>query len=145
MGKAAAKKRRSKSTKTAKKLVAKGRDEESMVVDQGASGDSGEPLTGRQKHAEAVRAKRALRKEKEEILWARLAMPKRTRDRRDERKALTVALKDLKRQPAAGDAEAAGDPDAAMDDGAAPKFAYQMNDKRAKHAARKRAKQRASG
>ena len=95
-GKAAAKKKRSTKSKA---LLGKRCDAESMmVVDAGSPGGAA-PLTGRQKHAEKVAAKRALRDEKASIKKQRLAMPKASTATRGERKALTTALKELSRRP----------------------------------------------
>ncbi|KAH8075102.1 hypothetical protein JL721_1096 [Aureococcus anophagefferens] len=93
-GKAAAKKKGSTKSKA---LLGKRCDAESMmVVDAGSPGGAA-PLTGRQKHAEKVAAKRALRDEKASIKKQRLAMPKASTATRGERKALTTALKELSR------------------------------------------------
>ena len=144
-GKAAAKKKRSTKSKA---LLGKRSDAESMmVVDAGSPGGAA-PLTGRQKHAEKVAAKRALRDEKASIKKQRLAMPKASTATRGERKALTTALKELSRpaEPAetaadAAPAAAADDADAAMaDDAPGAAFAYAVDAKKARRRARQRAK-----
>ena len=144
-GKAAAKKKRSTKSKA---LLGKRCDAESMmVVDAGSPGGAA-PLTGRQKHAEKVAAKRALRDEKASIKKQRLAMPKASTATRGERKALTTALKELSRpaEPAetaadAAPAAAADGADAAMtDDAPGAAFAYAVDAKKARRRARQRAK-----
>ena len=161
-GKAAAKKKRSTKSKA---LLGKRCDAESMmVVDAGSPGGAA-PLTGRQKHAEKVAAKRALRDEKASIKKQRLAMPKASTALRGERKALTAALKGLARpaepepepetEPAAGPAAADAEPgqagestdDVAMVDDddevpGVPKFAYAVDAKKARRRERQRQRSR---
>ena len=162
MGKATAKKRRA--TKSKLLLGKRSEDDSMMVVDTGAAA-APRVLTGREKHAEKVRAKRALRDEKTSIKKARLAMPKASTALRGERKALTAALKGLARsaehepkpetEPAAAVAAADAEPgqagestdDVAMADDddevpGVPKFAYAVDAKKARRRERQRQRSR---
>eukprot|EP00629_Pelagomonadales_sp_RCC1024_P002854 CAMPEP_0119267150 /NCGR_PEP_ID=MMETSP1329-20130426/5405_1 /TAXON_ID=114041 /ORGANISM="Genus nov. species nov., Strain RCC1024" /LENGTH=113 /DNA_ID=CAMNT_0007267063 /DNA_START=69 /DNA_END=406 /DNA_ORIENTATION=- len=112
MGKAATKKRRKTGTKT----LSKRRDDD-MVVDTGAPAA---PLTGRAKHQAKVDARRALKDAKAAVKKQKWLIPKRTMDRKEERKALVLEMKELKKRssaaPAAAPAAAPVEEDAAMRD-----------------------------
>ena len=153
MGKASKASGKKKRSLAKKALLGKRDDADTMMMVDNAAPVA---LTGRQKHQEKVRAKRELRDAKNELKNERIKMPKRSIQRRDERKALTAALKDLKRntpttkvEAAAPEAEAAAteDPDdIAMTDDAKPKpkFTYAVDTKRQRQRERKRAKDRAA-
>ena len=147
MGKANKQKAKKLAKKRAKTLL-KARDEDAMVIDDEATPAA--PLTGRQKHAQKVAAKRALRAAKQDIQQQRWAIPKRSVDRKAERKQLVEQAKALRRDgagatedAAATAATAAPTDDARMSDGAKPAFAYAVDAKKARKAAKRRAKERA--
>ena len=148
MGKANKQKAKKLAKKRAKTLL-KARDDDAMVIDDEATPSV--PLTGRQKHAQKVAAKRALRAAKQDIQQQRWAIPKRSVDRKAERKQLVEQAKALRRdgagatEDAAAAAVAADAPadDARMSDGAKPAFAYAVDAKKARKAAKRRAKERA--
>jgi hypothetical protein len=148
MGKANKQKAKKLAKKRAKTLL-KARDEDAMVIDEEATPAA--PLTGRQKHAQKVAAKRALRAAKQDIQQQRWAIPKRSVDRKAERKQLVEQAKALRRDgagatedaAAAAVAAAALADDARMTDGAKPAFAYAVDAKKARKAAKRRAKERA--
>ena len=149
MGKANKQKAKKLAKKRAKTLL-KARDEDAMVIDDESAPAA--PLTGRQKHAQKVAAKRALRAAKQDIQQQRWAIPKRSVDRKAERKQLVEQAKALRRdgagatEDAAAAATAAHDApadDARMTDGAKPVFAYAVDAKKARKAAKRRAKERA--
>jgi len=147
MGKANKQKAKKLAKKRAKTLL-KARDDDAMVIDEETPSA---PLTGRQKHAQKVAAKRALRAAKADIQQQRWAIPKRSVDRKAERKQLVEQAKALRRdgagatEGAAAAAVAATVPadDAPMTDGAKPAFAYAVDAKKARKAAKRRAKERA--
>ena len=153
MGKANKQKAKKLAKKRAKTLL-KSRDDDAMVIDEETPSA---PLTGRQKHAQKVAAKRALRAAKQDIQQQRWAIPKRSVDRKAERKQLVEQAKALRRDGAGAteDAAAAGvAADAPADDarmtdganltdGAKPAFAYAVDAKKARKAAKRRAKERA--
>ena len=143
MGKANKQKAKKLAKKRAKTLL-KSRDDDAMVIDEETPSA---PLTGRQKHAQKVAAKRALRAAKQDIQQQRWAIPKRSVDRKAERKQLVEQAKALRRDGAGAtdDAAAAVAPadDARMTDGAKPTFAYAVDAKKARKAAKRRAKERA--
>jgi len=143
MGKANKQKAKKLAKKRAKTLL-KSRDDDAMVIDEETPSA---PLTGRQKHAQKVAAKRALRAAKQDIQQQRWAIPKRSVDRKAERKQLVEQAKALRRDGAGAtdDAAAAAAPadDARMTDGAKPTFAYAVDAKKARKAAKRRAKERA--
>ena len=147
MGKANKQKAKKLAKKRAKTLL-KSRDDDAMVIDDESAPAA--PLTGRQKHAEKVAAKRALRAAKQDIQQQRWAIPKRSVDRKAERKQLVEQAKALRRDgagatedAAAATAAAAPADDARMTDGAKPAFAYAVDAKKARKAAKRRAKERA--
>ena len=147
--------------------VAKPSRPDAMVVDAGADTPTS-ALTGRERHAQKVAAKRALRAEKKSLQELKWAIPKKTTTRRAERKELVDRAKALRRGDAAtgtaGDAGAAAGaaaglypgaaadadaPDAPADEDEAmggteptPAFAYAVDSKKARRAAKKRAKAR---
>ena len=147
MGKANKQKAKKLAKKRAKTLL-KSRDDDAMVIDEETPSA---PLTGRQKHAQKVAAKRALRAAKQDIQQQRWAIPKRSVDRKAERKQLVEQAKALRRDgagatedaAAAAGAAAAPADDARMTDGAKPAFAYAVDAKKARKAAKRRAKERA--
>ena len=153
MGKANKQKAKKLAKKRAKTLL-KSRDDDAMVIDEETPSA---PLTGRQKHAQKVAAKRALRAAKQDIQQQRWAIPKRSVDRKAERKQLVEQAKALRRDGAGAteDAAAAGvaadapaddarmTDGANMTDGAKPAFAYAVDAKKARKAAKRRAKERA--
>ena len=148
MGKANKQKAKKLAKKRAKTLL-KARDEDAMVIDDESAPAA--PLTGRQKHAQKVAAKRALRAAKQDIQQQRWAIPKRSVDRKAERKQLVEQAKALRRDgagatedatAAAATADAPAD-DARMTDGTKPAFAYAVDAKKARKAAKRRAKERA--
>ena len=147
MGKANKQKAKKLAKKRAKTLL-KSRDDDAMVIDEETPAA---PLTGRQKHAQKVAAKRALRAAKQDIQQQRWAIPKRSVDRKAERKQLVEQAKALRRDgagatedaAAAAGAAAAPADDARMTDGAKPAFAYAVDAKKARKAAKRRAKERA--
>ena len=148
MGKANKQKAKKLAKKRAKTLL-KSRDDDAMVIDEETPSA---PLTGRQKHAQKVAAKRALRAAKQDIQQQRWAIPKRSVDRKAERKQLVEQAKALRRdgagatEDASAAATAAHDApadDARMTDGAKPAFAYAVDAKKARKAAKRRAKERA--
>ena len=148
MGKANKQKAKKLAKKRAKTLL-KSRDDDAMVIDDESAPAA--PLTGRQKHAQKVAAKRALRAAKQDIQQQRWAIPKRSVDRKAERKQLVEQAKALRRDgagatedatAAAATADAPAD-DARMTDGAKPTFAYAVDAKKARKAAKRRAKERA--
>ena len=147
MGKANKQKAKKLAKKRAKTLL-KARDDDAMVIDEETPSV---PLTGRQKHAQKVAAKRALRAAKQDIQQQRWAIPKRSVDRKAERKQLVEQAKALRRDgagatedaAAAAGAAAAPADDARMTDGAKPAFAYAVDAKKARKAAKRRAKERA--
>ena len=148
MGKANKQKAKKLAKKRAKTLL-KSRDDDAMVIDDESAPAA--PLTGRQKHAQKVAAKRALRAAKQDIQQQRWAIPKRSVDRKAERKQLVEQAKALRRDgagatedatAAAATADAPAD-DARMTDGAKPAFAYAVDAKKARKAAKRRAKERA--
>jgi len=148
MGKANKQKAKKLAKKRAKTLL-KARDDDAMVIDDESAPAA--PLTGRQKHAQKVAAKRALRAAKQDIQQQRWAIPKRSVDRKAERKQLVEQAKALRRDGAGAtedaaaatvDAAAPAD-DARMSDGAKPSFAYAVDAKKARKAAKRRAKERA--
>ena len=145
MGKANKQKAKKLAKKRAKTLL-KARDEDAMVIDEETPSV---PLTGRQKHAQKVAAKRALRAAKQDIQQQRWAIPKRSVDRKAERKQLVEQAKALRRdgagatEDAAAPADGAPADDARMIDGAKPTFAYAVDAKKARKAAKRRAKERA--
>ena len=138
MGKANKQKAKKLAKKRAKTLL-KARDEDAMVIDEETPAA---PLTGRQKHAQKVAAKRALRAAKQDIQQQRWAIPKRSVDRKAERKQLVEQAKALRRDNSAADATAAP---AAPDDAPMSEktFAYAVDAKKARKAAKRRAKERA--
>ena len=141
MGKANKQKAKKLAKKRAKTLL-KSRDEDAMVIDDESAPAA--PLTGRQKHAQKVAAKRALRAAKADIQQQRWAIPKRSVDRKAERKQLVEQAKALRREnSAATDATDAPAPpdDAPMAE--KPTFAYAVDAKKARKAAKRRAKERA--
>ena len=140
MGKANKQKAKKLAKKRAKTLL-KARDEDAMVIDEEATPAA--PLTGRQKHAQKVAAKRALRAAKQDIQQQRWAIPKRSVDRKAERKQLVEQAKALRRENAADatDAPAPPEDDAPMAE--KPTFAYAVDAKKARKAAKRRAKERA--
>jgi len=140
MGKANKQKAKKLAKKRAKTLL-KARDDDAMIIDEETPSA---PLTGRQKHAQKVAAKRALRAAKQDIQQKRWAIPKRSVDRKAERKQLVEQAKALRRDGAGAteDADAPAD-DARMTDGAKPSFAYAVDAKKARKAAKRRAKERA--
>ena len=89
MGKANKQKAKKLAKKRAKTLL-KSRDDDAMVIDEEMPSA---PLTGRQKHAQKVAAKRALRAAKQDIQQQRWAIPKRSVDRKAERKQLVEQAK----------------------------------------------------
>ena len=141
MGKANKQKAKKLAKKRAKTLL-KSRDDDAMVIDDEATPAA--PLTGRQKHAQKVAAKRALRAAKQDIQQQRWAIPKRSVDRKAERKQLVEQAKALRREGTttadATDAPAPPD-DAPMSE--KPTFAYAVDAKKARKAAKRRAKERA--
>ena len=140
MGKANKQKAKKLAKKRAKTLL-KARDEDAMVIDEETPSA---PLTGRQKHAQKVAAKRALRAAKQDIQQQRWAIPKRSVDRKAERKQLVEQAKALRREnSSAADATDAPAPpdDAPMAE--KPTFAYAVDAKKARKAAKRRAKERA--
>ena len=96
MGKANKQKAKKLAKKRAKTLL-KSRDDDAMVIDDESAPAA--PLTGRQKHAQKVAAKRALRAAKQDIQQQRWAIPKRSVDRKAERKQLVEQAKALRREP----------------------------------------------
>ena len=137
MGKAKKQKAKKLAKKRAKTLL-KSRDDDAMVIDEETPSA---PLTGRQKHAQKVAAKRALRAAKQDIQQQRWAIPKRSVDRKAERKQLVEQAKALRRENAdATDAPAPPD-DAPMAEKRT--FAYAVDAKKARKAAKRRAKERA--
>jgi len=147
MGKANKQKAKKLAKKRAKTLL-KARDDDAMVIDDEATPSV--PLTGRQKHAQKVAAKRALRAAKQDIQQQRWAIPKRSVDRKAERKQLVEQAKALRRDGAGATEDAATTTAAAapaddtrMTDGAKPAFSYAVDAKKARKAAKRRAKERA--
>jgi hypothetical protein len=157
MGKANKNKAKKLAKKRAKTLL-KGRDDDAMVVEDESA--FAVPLSGRQKHAQKVAAKRALRAAKQDVQSQRWAIPKKATDRRAERKALVEQAKAFRgmadartdrltkrtADAAADDDAAAADApvaDAPMADGAPPSFAYAVDAKKARNAAKRREKERA--
>ena len=141
MGKANKQKAKKLAKKRAKTLL-KSRDDDAMVIDDESAPAA--PLTGRQKHAKKVAAKRALRAAKQDIPPQRWAIPKRSVDRKAERKQLVEQATALRRENSAADATAAPAPpedDARMAE--KPAFAYAVDAKKARKAAKRRAKERA--
>ena len=140
MGKANKQKAKKLAKKRAKTLL-KARDDDAMVIDDESAPAA--PLTGRQKHAQKVAAKRALRAAKQDIQQQRWAIPKRSVDRKAERKQLVEQAKALRRENAADatDAPAPPEDDAPMAE--KPTFAYAVDAKKARKAAKRRAKERA--
>ena len=140
MGKAKKQKAKKLAKKRAKTLL-KSRDDDAMVIDDESAPAA--PLTGRQKHAQKVAAKRALRAAKQDIQQQRWAIPKRSVDRKAERKQLVEQAKALRREnPAADATDAPAQPDdAPMAE--KPTFAYAVDAKKARKAAKRRAKERA--
>ena len=140
MGKANKQKAKKLAKKRAKTLL-KSRDDDAMVIDDESAPAA--PLTGRQKHAKKVAAKRALRAAKQDIQQQRWAIPKRSVDRKAERKQLVEQAKALRRENAADatDAPAPPEDDAPMAE--KPTFAYAVDAKKARKAAKRRAKERA--
>jgi hypothetical protein len=139
MGKANKQKAKKLAKKRAKTLL-KARDEDAMVIDDESAPAA--PLTGRQKHAQKVAAKRALRAAKQDIQQQRWAIPKRSVDRKAERKQLVEQAKALRRENAADATDAPAPPDdAPMAE--KPAFAYAVDAKKARKAAKRRAKERA--
>ena len=94
MGKANKQKAKKLAKKRAKTLL-KSRDDDAMVIDDETPLQR--RLTGRQKHAQKVAAKRALRAAKQDIQQQRWAIPKRSVDRKAERKQLVEQAKALRR------------------------------------------------
>ena len=138
MGKANKQKAKKLAKKRAKTLL-KSRDEDAMVIDEETPSA---PLTGRQKHAQKVAAKRALRAAKQDIQQQRWAIPKRSVDRKAERKQLVEQAKALRREGTADATDAPAPPDdAPMSE--KPTFAYAVDAKKARKAAKRRAKERA--
>ena len=136
MGKANKQKAKKLAKKRAKTLL-KARDEDAMVIDDESAPAA--PLTGRQKHAQKVAAKRALRAAKQDIQQQRWAIPKRSVDRKSERKQLVEQAKALARwrrcdrgRRRRNAAAAAPAHDARMTDGAKPTFAYAVDAKKAR-------------
>lgn len=158
MGKANKNKAKKLAKKRAKTLL-KGRDDDAMVVEDESAPAA--PLSGRQKHAQKVAVKRALRAAKQDVQSQRWAIPKKATDRRAERKALVEQAKAFRGMADARTdrltkrtADAAADDDAAdaadapvadapMADGAPPSFAYAADAKKARKAAKRREKERA--
>ena len=140
MGKANKQKAKKLAKKRAKTLL-KARDDDAMVIDDESAPAA--PLTGRQKHAQKVAAKRALRAAKQDIQQQRWAIPKRSVDRKAERKQLVEQAKALRRENSAADATdaPAAPEDASMSE--KPTFAYAVDAKKARKAAKRRAKERA--
>ena len=138
MGKAKKQKAKKLAKKRAKTLL-KSRDDDAMVIDDESAPAA--PLTGRQKHAEKVAAKRALRAAKQDIQQQRWAIPKRSVDRKAERKQLVEQAKALRREGTADATDAPAPPDAPMSE--KPTFAYAVDAKKARKAAKRRAKERA--
>ena len=139
MGKAKKQKAKKLAKKRAKTLL-KSRDDDAMVIDDESAPAA--PLTGRQKHAEKVAAKRALRAAKQDIQQQRWAIPKRSVDRKAERKQLVEQAKALRREGTADATDAPAPPDdAPMAE--KPAFAYAVDAKKARKAAKRRAKERA--
>ena len=125
MGKANKQKAKKLAKKRAKTLL-KSRDDDAMVIDEETPSV---PLTGRQKHAQKVAAQR----------WA---IPKRSVDRKAERKQLVEQAKALRREGTADATDAPAPPeDAPMAE--KPTFAYAVDAKKARKAAKRRAKERA--
>ena len=144
MGKANKQKAKKLAKKRAKTLL-KSRDDDAMVIDEETPSA---PLTGRQKHAQKVAAKRALRAAKQDIQQQRWAIPKRSVDRKAERKQLVEQAKALRRDGAGATEDAAATAAAAVpaDDAPMtekPTFAYAVDAKKARKAAKRRAKERA--
>jgi hypothetical protein len=140
MGKANKQKAKKLAKKRAKTLL-KSRDDDAMVIDEETPSA---PLTGRQKHAQKVAAKRALRAAKQDIQQQRWAIPKRSVDRKAERKQLVEQAKALRRENSAADAtDALAPPDDAPMAAEKPTFAYAVDAKKARKAAKRRAKERA--
>ena len=145
MGKANKQKAKKLAKKRAKTLL-KSRDDDAMVIDEETPSA---PLTGRQKHAQKVAAKRALRAAKQDIQQQRWAIPKRSVDRKAERKQLVEQAKALRRDGAGATEDAAAAAvaaDAPADDAPMsekPTFAYAVDAKKARKAAKRRAKERA--
>ena len=137
MGKANKQKAKKLAKKRAKTLL-KARDDDAMVIDEETPSV---PLTGRQKHAQKVAAKRALRAAKHDIQQQRWAIPKRSVDREAERKQLVEQAKALRREGTADATDAPAPPDAPMSE--KPTFAYAVDAKKARKAAKRRAKERA--
>ena len=138
MGKANKQKAKKLAKKRAKTLL-KSRDDDAMVIDEETPSA---PLTGRQKHAQKVAAKRALRAAKQDIQQQRWAIPKRSVDRKAERKQLVEQAKALRREGTADATDAPAPPDdAPMAE--KPTFAYAVDAKKARKAAKRRAKERA--
>ena len=138
MGKANKQKAKKLAKKRAKTLL-KSRDDDAMVIDEETPSA---PLTGRQKHAQKVAAKRALRAAKQDIQQQRWAIPKRSVDRKAERKQLVEQAKALRRENAGDATDAPAPPDdAPMSE--KPTFAYAVDAKKARKAAKRRAKERA--
>lgn len=137
MGKANKNKAKKLAKKRAKTLL-KGRDDDAMVVEDESAPAA--PLSGRQKHAQKVAVKRALRAAKQDVQSQRWAIPKKATDRRAERKALVEQAKAFR-----GMADARTDrltkrtADAAADDDAADA----ADAKKARKAAKRREKERA--
>ena len=122
------------------KTLLKSRDDDAMVIDDESAPAA--PLTGRQKHAQKVAAKRALRAAKQDIQQQRWAIPKRSVDRKAERKQLVEQAKALRREGTADATDAPAPPDdAPMAE--KPAFAYAVDAKKARKAAKRRAKERA--
>ena len=114
MGKANKQKAKKLAKKRAKTLL-KSRDDDAMVIDEETPSA---PLTGRQKHAQKVAAKRALRAAKQDIQQQRWAIPKRSVDRKAERKQRLTARRRSKDggeddQDEAGEEAEAGEEDEA--------------------------------
>ena len=139
MGKANKQKAKKSAKKRAKTLL-KSRDEDAMVIDEETPSA---PLTGRQKHAQKVAAKRALRAAKQDIQQQRWAIPKRSVDRKAERKQLVEQAKALRRENATDATDAPVPPDDAPMTTEKPAFAYAVDVKKARKAAKRRAKERA--
>ena len=138
MGKANKQKAKKLAKKRAKTLL-KSRDDDAMVIDEETPSV---PLTGRQKHAQKVAAKRALRAAKQDIQQQRWAIPKRSVDRKAERKQLVEQAKALRREGTSDATDAPAPPDDAPM-GEKPTFAYAVDAKKARKAAKRRAKERA--
>lgn len=98
-----------------------------MVIDDA-------PVSGRERHQAKVAQKRELRQESAALKARRLRLPKSSKATRDERKELTLQLKQLKGSKPPVDTDASMTP--------TPTFRYKVNEKAARRAAARRLKLR---